>query len=150
MEFHYKKIRPQLIVEKLLLEENGDVPSDFKCNFFDNNGDPVIIISVMTGRFSDLRIDAFDSKWNNLDITLNRPRSDVPSAITRPKTLNEMIECTKKIASPYAYTRVDFYEVDGQLYFGEITFTPAAGRNNFESSQVEMEWGELWGTQKIQ
>lgn len=150
MEFHYKPIRPRLIAEKLLLDDNGNVPRDYKCQYFHNNGDPVIFIHVVSDRFGDMRSDTFDQDWNNTGILMGDERpSDDPSLIKRPDNLDEMLRVTRVLAEPFAHVRVDLYVVGGRIYLGEMTFIHGAGYMKFHSPGIDEAWGRLWGPERI-
>lgn len=150
MEIHYKPIRPRLIAEKLLLDSEGKIPRDYKCQYFHNNGDPVIFIHVVSGRFDDMRSDTFDENWNNTGILMGDERpSDEPDRIERPENLDEILRVTRTLAEPFAHVRVDLYDVGGQVYFGEMTFIHGAGYMKFHSPGIDEDWGELWGTERI-
>lgn len=144
LEFHYKNIPPELIIEKRLLNANGTEPVEYKCSYFDNNGAPVIYVHVLNKDGSALSI--FDEEWNYLNARFMKPVSDSPPQ--KPPHLNTLLKLTRKLAAPFAHVRVDFLEEDGQLYFGELTFTPCSGLNELGSDEVNYEWGQLWGDQK--
>jgi hypothetical protein len=149
MEFHYKPIRPRLIAEQLLLDQNGNVPTDYKCQYFYNNGKPVIYIHVVSGRFSDMRSDTFDENWENTGILMGDERpSDNPSLVTRPENLDEMLHATRVLAKPFSHVRVDLYNVGGRVYFGELTFIHGAGHMKFRTPGIDEAWGKLWGPEK--
>ena len=106
---------------------------DYKLFCF--NGEPKLTF-VCTERFSEggLREDFFDEDWNHIGI--KRPgHSNSDSIITKPKTFEQMKIFARCLAKDSPFMRVDFYEIDGKLYFGELTFYPAAGFETFEPNE---------------
>ena len=60
----------------------------------------------------------------------------------KPKNLNKMIELSKKLAEDFDYVRVDLYESDGKIYFGELTFTDGSGYDILQPDKYDIEWGK--------
>ena len=136
-EWQYKKVKPCIIIEKLLMDEKGDVPNDYKIHCF--NGKPHFI-QVDTERFNDHKRAIYDTNWNKQDITWNFPRAqDIPP----PNNLPKMLDLAKKLSKEFDYVRVDLYEVDNKIYFGELTFTPGGGFEIFTPNSIDKEWGQL-------
>lgn len=122
-EMQYKGVEQRIICESFLPsdEESGVIP-DYKVYCF--NGVPKAIF-VMHDRGHDVKTEFFDVNWNLLE---NSKKYNGPSkATTKPECLDYMIEVSKKISSRFPFVRCDFYVVNGKLYFGEMTFTPAGG-----------------------
>ncbi|MDO6444978.1 ATP-grasp fold amidoligase family protein [Colwellia sp. 1_MG-2023] len=134
-EKQYKNIKPCIIVEKFMQDENGDIPKDFKIHCF--NGQPTYI-QVDTGRYVDQKRVIYDIEWNYVDIKWKENKGD---ELERPLTLDKMVEKASLLSKKFLYVRVDFYEVDGHLYFGELTFTPGGGSQMFENIEVDKLWG---------
>ncbi|WP_396634860.1 ATP-grasp fold amidoligase family protein [Maribacter sp. R86514] len=125
-EWQYKNIEPRIIVEKLLQDKNGGIPFDYKLHCFNGK---VRMISVDMGRGSDQHYrNWYNTNWEREEFRWSSPKengkSTDPSSedLERPKTLKEMIRLSKLLAKAFKYVRVDWYDVDGKLYFGEITF----------------------------
>lgn len=94
-----------------------------------------------TGRVAgDLRVDFFDNDWNRLPFTRHYPNADVtPDA---PMNLREMLTLAQKLSAGIPFVRVDFYESAGRLFFGEMTFYPGNGMEEFDP----FEWDERLGS----
>lgn len=137
-EWQYKNIKPRVIVEKLLMDENGEIPKDYKIHCF--NGQPKYI-QVDSDRFSEHKRVIYNLDWQKLDIQLRFPAGEAESA---PNCLDEMIKLATKLADNFNYIRVDFYEVNSKVYFGEMTFTPGSGMEPFTPSEYDREWGSLF------
>lgn len=114
--------------------------SDYKVHVF--NGKARFIL-VCSQRFSPsgVREDFFDLNWNHLDVKRPAiPVSEVP--IPRPASFEKMIEFAERLASGIPFVRIDFYDIDGTLKFGEMTFFPASGMEAFEPESFDITFGQ--------
>ena len=125
-EWQYKNIEPRIIVEKLLQDKNGGIPFDYKLHCFNGK---VRMISVDMGRGTDQHYrNWYNTNWEREEFKWSSPKengkSTDPSSedLEKPKTLKEMIRLSEILAEPFKYVRIDWYDVDDVLYFGEITF----------------------------
>jgi hypothetical protein len=142
-EFQYKNIPPRIIVEKLLLDENGQVPFDYK--FHCCNG-VVEVIQVDIDRHINHKRNLYDRDWNRLPFVWslysdNKPLWPQGRDVEKPDSLAQMLMLTEKIASQFSYARVDWYYLAGRIYFGELTFHHGSG---FERI-IPFEWDEKLG-----
>lgn len=135
--YGYKDIKPKLIVEKYLKPSKGQL-LDYK--FFCFNGEPKVLF-VAYNRFGALAMDYFDMNWKRLDVRRVHPNAKTPCP--KPKNFEKMIELSRKLSKPFPLVRVDFYEVDGKLYVGELTFTPGGGVEPFDPVEFDYKLGEL-------
>lgn len=143
-ERHYQAIERRIFFEKLLLGPDNKVPPDIKIHVFNRNADdPQIFILVISDRFGGHpRGDIYDAHWNRLDIKMGHyTRSDKPAP--RPHNLDEILWVARTLASDFDFVRVDLYNVDDHIYFGELTFTPGAGLFPLTPDSVDYEWGRL-------
>jgi hypothetical protein len=123
LEWFYKDITPKILIEKMLINQKGEIPEDYKFYCFSGK---VESIQVNTERFiSTLKVDFYDPKWNHLDVKLSPHENG--KIIPKPKKLRKMIELSEKLSKEFDFVRVDLYEVDGKIYFGELTFSPNSG-----------------------
>ncbi|TXN35975.1 glycosyl transferase [Flagellimonas hymeniacidonis] len=130
-EWQYKNIKPCIIVEKLLMDKGGELTKDFKMHCF--NGE-VTMLQVDIGRFSGNHCRNFyDKEWKRQPYRWASPKENGkftnPSEddVERPQALNKMISLSEMLAKDFSYVRIDWYEVEGILYFGEITFHTDGG-----------------------
>lgn len=138
---HYLSIKKCYIAEKLLETNNPLGLIDYKVKVF--NGVPYCIGTwanrmpmTNTGDFG-----LYDLEWNPLKSWIKDTKyRNVP--IPKPKCLKQMIECAKILGQDFEQVRVDFYEVDDKLYFGELTFTSAAGRDDDYTNEALLEMGK--------
>ena len=138
-EWPYKDIQRRIIAEQYMESGADDLP-DYKIHCF--NGEPRMIL-LCRDRFKEtgLTEDFYTENWEHLP--LKRP--NVPNAaapIAKPEQLEKMLEMAKVLAKDIPFVRVDFYEINGKIYFGELTFFPAGGMAPFEPAQ----WDETFGS----
>jgi hypothetical protein len=138
-EKQYKDIKPRIIAEKYLEDENGEL-IDYKIFCYD--GQPRFI-EVVWGRFTDNKGDVYkDLNWKTLDIGyVGFPYSK--RKLFRPKNLEALLEIARKLSKPFTFVRVDLYSVKNKIYFGEITFTPGNGMERFDPPESDYQLGEF-------
>lgn len=137
-EWPYKNVKPRIIAEKFMVDESRTELKDYKIHSF--NGKPKII-EVDYDRFRNHKQAFYSTEWKKLEYarsyTVEKGR-----IIDRPQALGEMLELAEKLASGCSYLRTDFYSIDNQLYFGEMTFYPAAGFGSWNPKEIEEELGD--------
>lgn len=138
-EWPYKDVRPRVFAEVYLADyATGDLP-DYKFFCFDGEAKALF---VATERFaeSETKFDFFDMDFNHLPFRNGHPNSDKP--INKPKHFDEMRAFAERLSFGLPHVRVDFYETDAGVYFGEMTFSHWAGFVPFEPE----EWDEIFGS----
>lgn len=111
---------------------------DYKFYCFD--GEPKIMLACTGRAVGDTRFDFYDMDFNHLDIKQEHTENaDLP--IEKPSTYDLMVDSAKKLSVGIPHLRVDFYEANGNLYFGECTFFDSGGFGPFEPD----EWDEKLG-----
>ena len=135
-EWAYRNIKPKIICEKFLDSKKSLIDYKFYCF----NGQPKFI-QVISERNISLKADYYDLKWKSLPIHSQSPRSI--KGIKKPSHLNEMIQISQKLSSNFPYVRVDLYQVNNQVYFGELTFYPNAGMVGFKPSSWDRKIGDM-------
>ncbi len=143
-EWPYKDIKPRIICEEYMVDESGFDLKDYKLMCF--NGEPRCCF-VCSNRNSGggLNIDIFDKDWNLMPFGRpGHPNSTI--LIPRPETFDRMLQIAEVLSKGIPFIRVDFYEINGKLYFGELTFYPASGFGKFSPESFDNllgEWIEL-------
>ena len=142
-ERQYRSIKPRIYFEQLLVNREGQIPADLKMHVFGGRPDgPRIHSQIIADRFGDARGDIYDENWRCLNVTAGQyTPSDAP--IPRPENWDEVERIAARLAEDFDYVRVDLYSLDGKLYFGELTFTPGAGRTRFVPHSHEYYWGDM-------
>ncbi|MGY3313447.1 hypothetical protein ACV242_001943 [Peribacillus simplex] len=127
-EWPYKNIRPRILCEKFMVDESGTELKDYKFMCF--NGE-VKCSFVCLNRNSDngLKLDFYDTDWNIMPVKRHYPNSGIK--VNKPKNYDKMVYFAEELSKDIPFLRVDFYEVSGDLYFGELTFYPASGFGEF-------------------
>ncbi len=136
-EYQYYGIKPGVMIEECLENPDGSLPLDYKLWCF--NGEPELIQVINHAR--DMS-SFYDKTWTLLDLTNKEGRSQRP--ITKPANLEEMISVASKLSVGFGFVRVDLYNVNGRVYFGELTFTPAAGHMKLQPDSWDAALGEKW------
>lgn len=140
-EWPYKNVSRKIIAEKYMKNEHETELKDYK--FFCFNGEPKYC-QVISDRSTNEAIDFFDMKWNHQEfIGLNSKCSNSKHPIAKPVTFEKMKEFAYILAKNTKFVRIDFYEIERKLYFGEITFYPASGFGNFKPSEWNEKLGEM-------
>lgn len=144
-EWPYKDMKPRLIAESFLTDDSGQL-MDYK--FFCFNG-KVHFVQANKGR--DTRNHAqnfYDTEWNIQPFGKDlEPRPDI--AIDPPTKLAEMIRIAEDLAQQFPFVRVDFYEVQGKIIFGEMTFYPKSGLPDFRPIDYDDKLGQLLNIESV-
>jgi len=142
-EWQYKNVPRRIILEKLLLNSRGKIPNDYKLHFI--NGD-LEFVYVSVDREGLNKRNIYDKDWNPLDFTWAKKGTDISklrgAEINPPKTFEKMISFGKVIASNFPYLRVDFYDVDGDLFFGEVTEHHGSGFDLIRPYEYDVLYGK--------
>lgn len=125
VETHYFQIYPVIIAEKLLLNDLAISSTIADYKFYCFNGEP-FCCGVFYDRGVDKNVTFYDMNWYRHDEWRNEKYKSVPKDIPQPNTFEQMKSTCKILASEFPFVRMDYYESEGKLYFGEFTFTPAA------------------------
>ncbi len=122
-ENHYTDIPPRMVCEKFIEQPGLRRLTDIRIFCF--HGEPKLILVGYFDHEKPMR-DYFDPEWNLTDIrTMRHDRH--PSPMPKPENLDEMLDVARALSADFLHVRVDLYYVGGKIYFGELTFTPAAG-----------------------
>ncbi|WP_216830276.1 ATP-grasp fold amidoligase family protein [Alkalihalobacterium elongatum] len=121
-ERHYKPLVGRAIVEKYLKDPSGDL-KDYKFHCF--HGDP-LVVRVIGDRFASRNEGVYDINWKELPFNF-RGKHLYSKPPEKPKQFNEMIDIARELSQDFAYVRVDLYNTNNKVYFGELTFLPSGG-----------------------
>lgn len=140
-EWPYKNVKPRIIAEKYMVDKKTRELRDYK--FFCFNGKPnmVFVASDRQNKSEDTKFDFFDMDYRNLHIRNGHNNADVEPE--KPKNFNKMKELAAKLSKGIPQLRVDFYEVNEKIYFGELTFFHHSGFVPFEPEKWDYLLGEL-------
>ena len=135
-EWFYGIEKPRIIIEKYI--ESKDGLKDYKVYCF--NGEPKVI-GVFSDRFSkEMKQEMYDINWNEEDgKTTTYPN---PTVLTsKPSNLGDIIECARILSQGFTFVRVDFYNENDNLIFGELTFTDGSGFDKYSSYEYDIKLG---------
>jgi len=135
-EWSYKNIKPRIICEKYMVDESGTELKDYK--FFCFDGEPKALF-VATDRCIDTRFDFFDLNFNHLPFMQHYKNSG--KKIVKPSGFDEMVQLSKILSKDIPHVRVDFYDIYGRIYFGELTFFHFSGFEKFEPEEYDKLFG---------
>jgi hypothetical protein len=121
-----------------IASDEGIMPNDYKIYCF--NGKARIIL-VCSEREESLKLTFFDVNWNELNYGTEAFKATKP--VKKPKHLNKMLEYAEKLAQPFKFVRVDFYEEEDKILFGELTFTPARCSAEYYNNLGNKELGQM-------
>lgn len=140
----YFENKNRIIVEELIETNDNHSPADYK--FFCFNGVPKFLF-VGTERDTEVKFDFFDIDFNWLNVrqghknNKNRP--------VKPKNYEKMLDICKILSADFPHVRVDLYNIDGEIYFGELTFYHFAGLTPFRPNKWDKIFGDMWDLSNI-
>ena len=137
-EWPYKNVKPRMIAEQYMEDETGEL-RDYKFFCFDGEVKALFIASDRT-KDVETKFDFFDENFNHLPFTNGHPNADVPPS--KPVCFEEMKRLASVLSKGIPQVRVDFYEIRGKVYFGEMTFFHWSGMTPF----VPEEWDYKFGS----
>lgn len=139
LEMHYKDIRPKIIAEQYMEDIDGEL-KDYKFLCF---GGEVYYCWVDSGRFSDHRRNVYNLKWE-LESWNQHTYKNTDKPLPKPKNFDLMVKLAKQLCRGFPHVRVDFYNIDGRIYFGEMTFTNSSGFEKIIPHEYNLMLGDLW------
>ncbi|GLP75252.1 hypothetical protein TUM20983_23620 [Mycobacterium antarcticum] len=138
-EWVYGQVPRQVIVEEMLAGADGEIPDDYKLFVFHGR---CCFVEVDGGRFGRRTQDFFHPDWEHLPLSGGSPWADPRPP--RPACLDEMIGLAERLGADTDFVRVDLYDVDGRVVFGELTSFPAGGDSPFDPERFDEEFGRPW------
>jgi len=136
-EWAYQGIEPRIVAEAFLSGSDGQPPWDYK--FFCFRGTPRFI-QVDYDRFAAHTRSLYTPDWQMLPCGLEYARHEEPTE--RPDSLAEMLQVASALSRAFPFVRVDLYECDGGVFFGEMTFYPGKGIEVFDPVEYDSMFGE--------
>lgn len=139
-EWPYKNVKPRIIAEQYM-ENHGEGLTDYK--FYCFNGEPKFLYISKglenhdTAKISFLNVDWSFAPYHRIDY---KEFEELPH---KPKEYSKMLELCRKLSSGFMFLRVDLYEINGQIYFSEFTFSPNSGFMIFKDANTDHEIGDM-------
>lgn len=141
-EWPYKNVIPRIIIEEYLEDHTTNDLYDYK--FFCFSGVPKVLFVSIGRQEGNLQLNFYDMGFNKLPFERGYPNFDVN--IPKPKNFKKMIELATKLSEGIPFVRVDFYDIEGRIVFGEMTFSPGGGMEVFKPKEWDYilgQWIEL-------
>lgn len=136
-EWPYKNVRARIIAEKYMSDNIHSALPDYKFYCFD--GSPKVLL-VATGRNVNLCFDYYDMEFNHLPFRQGGPNSSY--TIEKPRSLDKMIKLAAILSKDIPHVRIDMFDVDSRIYFGEYTFFDSSGMAKFDPEDWDYNFGE--------
>ena len=138
-EWPYKDVKPRIIVEKYMEDESGYELKDYKFFVFNGQMQAMFIATDRTAK-TETCFDFFDRDFNHLPFTNGHPNAK--RVFEKPEHYEEMIKLAEKLGKDMPQVRIDFYNINGKIYFGEITFFHWSGLVPFVPEEWDYKFGE--------
>lgn len=147
-EWPYKDVEPRIIAEPLLEQANGEEICDYKVMCFNGKAK---LIELHMNRHSDHHTqDFYDVNWQKTEISQGKGYggcSDIE--VPKPSCLDKMLQLSETLTKDMAHCRVDWYVVNGHLYFGELTFFDGSGFDLFDRYEDDLLLGSWINLENI-
>ena len=140
-EWAYSQIKPRIIIEKFMKNKNSDDITDYKLFCF-NDVPKIMYISSGLENHATASISFADMDYNLLDIERADFRA-LDHLPPKPKSFEEMKKLAKKLSKDFPQVRVDFYEINGKPYFGELTFYTCGGTVDWKKHEYDERLGKM-------
>lgn len=137
-EWAYVNIKRKLMIEPLLRDTNNRLPDDYKFHMIRGK---CAFIQVDQERFTFHSRTLYDPEWNLLPVSYQYRQGE---KVEQPVQLGYMLDLARRLSQSFDYIRVDLYEIDGKVYFGELTNYPESGHGSFDPVSFDFELGEKW------
>lgn len=139
VEMQYAPIKPQIIIEKFLIQEGQPLPVEYKIHVFNGKAKSMYVV---TSRGVDIRYNNYYINWTPFDGSQFNGWKKTDYPLAKPDHWNDMVEMAEILAKPFPFVRVDLYNINGKIYFSEMTFTPAKGTLILDDDKCDFEMGE--------
>ncbi len=138
-EWPYKNVKPRIIAEEYMVDESGYELKDYKWFCFDGEPKALFIATDRGNKKEETKFDFYDMDFHHLPFTNGHPNSS--KEIKKPIGFDTMKEIAGKLSKGLPQVRVDLYDINGKIFFGELTFFHWSGMKPF----VPQKWDEIFG-----
>lgn len=142
-EWFYGKVKPRIIIEKMLKDESNEPPEDYKMFCFNNYkyNDGVAFTAVDIDRYGNHKRNIYNQDWEIVEDVNLVWEADFSVKHKKPVQYDRMIEIANNLSAPFPHARIDLYVIREKIYFGEITFTDNAGFGKITPNQFHKKMG---------
>lgn len=141
LELHYRGIPRKILAEQYIQQKDGRL-IDYKFHCFGGRPLAVQLVGDRDFKRHTAREIFMDLSWNPMPCTYTNARYE-EGELKKPSTFDEMIKIAEILSEGFKYVRVDLYSVDGQVFFGEMTFTPTSGYSKWKPEEYDRYWGQF-------
>lgn len=142
-EMQYKGIPPKIICEKLIETKDGGLPIDYKLYCFSGVPDCVLVCSGRNEDGHDAAYYFFDKNWNLRRYNKRGKEAPMDFSLPKPDGIEKVFDYASKLSKPFPFVRADFYLENGNVIFGELTFTPCGGFDVNRLPETQMKFGNM-------
>lgn len=139
-EWPYKNVKPRIICEEYKVDESGFELKDYKWFCFNGEAKALFIATDRSKLDEETKFDFFDVDFNHLPFTNGHPNALLKPR--KPVGFEKMKELASKLSKGFPHIRVDFYDINGKIYFGELTFFHWSGIVPFNPEK----WDYIFGS----
>jgi hypothetical protein len=141
-EWAYRDIRSKVLFEELL-EEEGHGPSDYRFHCF--SGEPRLLLVTRDVHGPNASNTYYDAEFKVLPVRLVKTRSrHVTTQTAPPQNYGQMLDIARQLSKGTRFLRVDLYNIDGRIVFGELTNYPSGGVGKFVPAEFDRTLGSYW------
>lgn len=140
-EMQYKNVPIMIMIEEYIGEHTDILPEDYK--FYCFNGEVKAILYIYGRESNEQAAVFFDKKWKYIGKTGKAVYKNLDHLPEEPMNFEEMVHVAERLAKGFPFVRVDLYNIQGKIFFGEMTFTPAGGLQPAECLVDGVSMGEL-------
>lgn len=141
-EWPYKNVKPRIIIEEYVEDTRTNELRDYKFYCFNGIVKGVLVATNRQNQNEELKFDYFDNRFNHLNWK-NHWHPNAKITPEKPKKYAKMVELASILSEGFPHVRVDFYEANGNILFGELTFYDQGGYLKIHPDEWENEWGAL-------
>lgn len=138
-EWAYKNVKPRIIAEEFMVDDSGIGLKDYKFFCFNGEMKSMFIATDRGVEGTDVKFDFFDKEFNHLPFRHGHENAEITPK--KPKGYEEMIAISEKLSEGLRHVRVDLYNINGKIYFGELTFYHHCGFVPFDPEEWDYTFG---------
>lgn len=138
-EWPYKNIKPRILIEQYIEDDASHDLKDFKFFAFNGNVRALFVAADRQSEIEETKFDFYDMDFKHLDIRNGHPNAG--PVLNKPISFDKMKKLASVLSKGIPLLRVDFYEVNGNVYIGELTLSHYSGFVPFDPPEWDMEFG---------
>ena len=136
LEKYYSDIPRKIIIEKYLEDEIIDY------KFLCFNGKVEMLFLCLNRNTTGLNVDFYSKEWQKLPFERHYKSSN--KILEKPSNYEKMLGISEELSKEFDFVRVDLYEINNKIYFGELTFCPGSGLEEFTPEEWDYKLGSYW------